>query len=536
MKIRRLLWIFVLLALAMPVKVFAHATLIQTEPGMNAQVASSPAQVTLTFNERLEEGSYYIKVYDSGKKQVTAAKAAMNAEHTGLALDLPKLPDGDYIVTYHVISADGHPVEGTYMFTVGQGGPKTALPADAMQGMHQHNGLAYSFGWQELLQFIARILYYASLLGATGWVIWRRMLKPLHPETESRLNGVGTWLQRALLLAVILMMYTHLQDMVSGGGAEALIELFTRTGTGYAWLAVLGLSLLGFVLLHRNAVLDMLWAAGLFAAEAYNGHAAAFGPLRETLLLDGIHLASAAVWMGGLILLLALYRINREEALIFLPRFSKAALYSVFILIVSGVLTTLLFLPNVRYVIYTKWGWLLLAKTALVFFVVVTAGWVRRAYRLRKPSLPGWLVLDAIWMVLIVGIVGVFTYLSPLPPNEPLHYHVMGEKQHMTVQISPNAPGPNTFIVRVWLPEKMGKPKQVLLKLKDEESADIAPIEVPIAPFDDPQPGSENYGMKPYSYRAEGNYLPYAGLWKVEVRVMDSNDDEMVYEKEMRIY
>lgn len=35
---------------------------------------------------------------------------------------------------------------------------------------------------------------------------------------------------------------------------------------------------------------------------------------------------------------------------------------------------------------------------------------------------------------------------------------------------------------------------------------------------------------------AKGNYLPFTGNWIMEVRVLDSNDDEHVYEKEFIVY
>jgi copper transport protein len=523
-------------SLILPGHAFAHAALIKAEPEMDARLPESPPQVSLTFNERLEEGLYYIKVYDSGKKQVTAANAVMNSTRTGLYLDLPKLADGDYIVTYHVISADGHPVEGTYLFSIGQGGGANASLAEAMQGMHRHDGLSLQIGWSDIVQFLSRILYYFSLLAVTGWVVWMRLYKPKDPETGAYLLKWFVWLQRAFLLSVIFMIFTHMQDAVGSGGAQALVELFTKTGLGISWLIVLILALLGFVLIRRSLAIDVLWAAVVWLAKSFSGHAAAFEPVRETITVDFIHLAAASVWVGGLVMLVVLLRYRKEEALAFLPLLSNAALLSIAFLIISGIVSVLLFLPDVSYVFYTQWGWLLLGKSALVLLVVITAAFIRRTFRKRQDTrLRRWLALDVSLMFVIVAIVGVFTYLSPLPPNEPLHWHVMGERQHMTVQITPNEPGNNTFIVKVWLPEKMGKPKQVQLKLFNEDGTDIAPITVPITAYEDQQQG-ETYGMVRHSYRAEGHYLPFAGRWKVEVRVLDSADDETVYDKTIRLY
>jgi copper transport protein len=95
----------------------------------------------------------------------------------------------------------------------------------------------------------------------------------------------------------------------------------------------------------------------------------------------------------------------------------------------------------------------------------------------------------------------------------------------------------NDITVKVWLPEKLGKPKQVLMKLRNKGTPEIAPIEVPLSFTEEPvQFYEESYGMKKNTYKAHGAYLPYPGNWDIEIRVMDSNDDETVYEKQIKLY
>ncbi len=296
------------------------------------------------------------------------------------------------------------------------------------------------------------------------------------------------------------------------------------------------LALLSFVMLYRNALLDYAWVAAVWVAKSMLGHAAAFQPAKDTLTLDFMHLAASSVWVGGLLTLLLLWRHEREQARRLYPFFSMAAMISILVLIASGVLMTFIFLPDIRYIVETLWGKLLIVKTALVLAVVVTASLIRYFYRRNHERTTGRLIrADVLLMSLILGIAGVFTYLLPAPANEPLNWHVMGEKIHMTAQISPNAPGVNDFTAKVWLPEKLGKPKQVIMKLQSVDSPEIAPLMVPLESFEDPS-FEESFGMKRHSYKARGAYLPYPGRWKLEVRVMDSNDDETVYEKEIRIF
>ncbi|WP_079914434.1 copper resistance CopC/CopD family protein [Paenibacillus sp. 32352] len=521
----------------LPNPVSAHASLVESVPPANAELNEPPGSITLTFNERLEDGIYYVRVYDSSKKQVTANKAQLNANRTSVELQLPKLGQGSYLVTYHVISADGHPVEGTYLFAVGQSlgnQPAEALPS--MEHMHSH-GLSTQLGFMEILQYISRILYYALMLLFTGWVVWQRFYGSRSDSVSSLLQQWSMQLQRGYLLAFLFFMFTHVFALIGDGGPEAFAVIFTKTIIGYIWIASLVVSLLGLVLLYRRLWLDLTWVALVWLTKGLNGHAAAFQPLKQTLLLDIIHLAAAALWVGGLLMLIVLWRHSKEEGLRFFPRFSSTALASIVLLVLSGILSVLIFLPNVEYIVETQWGKLLLAKCALVLLVICTAAWLRWAYRKRgEGRIAALLKADAVLALLIVFIVGVFTYLTPLPANEPLNWHVMGDKIHMTTQITPNVPGVNDFTVKVWLPESLGKPKQMILKLHDASAKDIAPIEVPVQYTEDASVEDSFGGLKKHTYKAKGAYLPYPGYWDIEVRVMDSNDDETVYNKQIRLF
>jgi copper transport protein len=484
----------------------------------------------------LEEGAFFIKVFDSEQKTVTDNKARMNASHTSMELELPNLRDGSYLVTYHVISADGHPVEGTYLFAVGQS--LNDQPAGSGHNMdHLHSpGLSPYMSLQDIVHFASRIFYYVMMLLFTGWVVWLRLGKVNGADTQATLGSWGVQLQRGYLIAFLITMFSQLYAMIGSGGQDALASLFTGSAVGYIWLAAFALSLLSFVMLYRNIGIDLLWVALLWLFESLNGHAAAFEPRAQTILLDLIHMGAAALWIGGLLMLIVLWFNSKDDAAEFFPRFSSAAGASLILLIVTGIVSTFIFLPDIRYATETQWGRLLLIKSALVLIVIVSGTLLRVFYRkrsLRKVSVL--LRVDAILAILITAIVGVFTYLSPLPVNQPLSWHVMGDKIHMTTQITPNVPGINDFTVKVWLPEDLGKPKQVQLRLRNLNLPDIAPIDVPLTYTEDPVP-EESYGLKRHTYKARGAYIPYPGYWNIEVRVMDTNDDETAYQKQIRLY
>ncbi|WP_405080271.1 copper resistance CopC/CopD family protein [Paenibacillus chitinolyticus] len=533
-----LLCLLVILGGLFPREAFAHAILTGTDPAPNSTLAQAPEQIKLTFNEPLEEGVYYIRVLDQSGAKVTDNAATMTKDRTGIVLQLPKLDDGLYVVSYHVISGDGHPVGGSYPLTVGNAAP-AAQNGNTGGTSASHNHNLGSTGVDGLIQYTARGLWYAAMLALTGWLLWRRSESgrklPQEVSAKWTLN-----LQRFYLVALLFVILTHVEALLGDGGLSQLGSLLTGTGIGISWLAALGLSLAGFVLLGRAAWLDYAWAAALLAVKSLSGHAVTFSPVSASVAADFIHLVAAAVWVGGLTTAAAVYRNRREEFTSFLARFSGAALGSIIALTVSGVVLTLLFLPSLDRIIYTQWGILLLVKVGVVVLVVGTAAFLRYTMKNKRDKATAKLYkTDFSLMLVILAVVGILTYLSPAPPNEPLNWHEMGKSVHMTTEVSPKAPGTNTFKVTVWVLDTMGPPKHVQMNAqyepKEEEEATLAPIQIPLELQENQEENwLEGYNM--YTYYTQGPYLPLPGKCTLEVRIMDSNDDEAVYKKEFRLY
>jgi copper transport protein len=328
-----------------------------------------------------------------------------------------------------------------------------------------------------------------------------------------------------------------------------MIDLFTSS-IGIIWLIQLALVSGSFLILNRHRMSDWLWVLAVLIVEAMNGHAAAARQALASVAADFAHLAAAAVWVGGLYVIVFLYRKQKQERSEALRRFARAAWISMLVLVVSGAAVTLLFLPDLSYLTYTMWGKLLLAKVGLVAAVAVVAALIRWFIMPRRTERAGaWMAVDLSLAAAIVVIAGIFSYMSPLPANKPLHWHVMGAEAHMTAEITPNAPGVNKFRLKVWLPEGDGEPKKVQFLLHPDNgsggstggsagglSGGSAPLQVPVVPLPDPDQPYDFPGFDRYDYEAEGPYLPYPGKWKLEIRVTDARDQEWVYEREIRVY
>ncbi len=97
----------------------AHAQLIDAEPKANQVLSSSPTQFRLTFSDtliNLGPTSNWLRV-ESAQGGLVSADAILNGNQLS-ALPLQALKPGKYQLTWRVLSEDGHPVQGSYQFTV----------------------------------------------------------------------------------------------------------------------------------------------------------------------------------------------------------------------------------------------------------------------------------------------------------------------------------------------------------------------------------------------------------------------------------
>ncbi|MEW1599493.1 copper resistance CopC family protein [Streptomyces sp. NPDC093808] len=114
----------------------AHTELESGSPAEGASLAGLPPRVTLVFSDAMTQK--YAKVAVTGPDGSSAAEGEPQVAGETVTLALRNgASAGRYTVGYRVVSADGHPVSGSYSFTVRAvketGGP-TPSPAPAPKG------------------------------------------------------------------------------------------------------------------------------------------------------------------------------------------------------------------------------------------------------------------------------------------------------------------------------------------------------------------------------------------------------------------
>lgn len=135
-----LLTLLGVLGLATPA--FAHNQLTSSNPKDKASLDTGPGEIVLTFDQPVQAGEGLNTVavtsengdhWESGVAEVASNVVTAPVRELG--------PAGVYTIAYRVISADGHPVDGTLTFTLTTAGDGTPAPPPADGGSDDSDGV-----------------------------------------------------------------------------------------------------------------------------------------------------------------------------------------------------------------------------------------------------------------------------------------------------------------------------------------------------------------------------------------------------------
>jgi copper transport protein len=485
----------VLAALALPASAFAHAALLKTVPSASVTVNSSPKQVSLTYSEAVEPRFAIVSVTDANANSMTTGPPQRNASNPDqLDVPLKHLPTGWYLVVWRVISVDGHPVRGAFTFAVGPNpgpAPQFTIPS-----------LSETAATPKLIT--ARWAVFISFMAAIGLFVLRMFVaRPL--RSPPRALTVAFWISLTVALVatpIYVLLATAEFAVRSFWSWGALIPLMRTSAFGRGYLdleLVLALFALaaGVALWvdrpdrEQRSIAELLATGGALLAAAgaslvpgIAGHAAQTSPRGLSVALDGLHIASGALWVGGLIGLLVLWgsigATRRLRGLaICVPRFSNVALTSVIVLFATGVAAAILRLPTLASLWQTSYGKAIIVKAAILLAAIVVASFnlFKTVPGLRAPEpvasaaalLRALVSTEVLLVASAIAVAAVLSSLAP-PPKAlasvgaasahtgpgPVTQVVKSNGYQLEFHVTPNrAAVPNQFAVRI---TKNGRP------------------------------------------------------------------------------
>ncbi|MBR0775834.1 copper resistance protein CopC/CopD [Bradyrhizobium diazoefficiens] len=496
----------------------AHAALISVEPASGSMLASAPEAVRLRFNEAVTPGA--IRLIDGAGRARDDAHVSASGETISVAMP-PDLPQGTAVVSYRVISQDGHPVAGSMIFSIGMPtGTKPPATADGGVGV---------------LIWIARIGLYLGLFVGIGGVFFARSIA----RSMTGMTAARSALVIGLAGAVASLGALGLDLLGLPAVALATMAPWTvafATSAGPALLVAIAAMLLALIAL-RSAWYARAAAAIAFAGVglslAMTGHAATAPPEALTRPAVFLHGLGAAFWIGALAPLAAAVPKPAAAPLLLLNRFSAIAVPVVAALALTGLVLAIIQVEKLSALIETRYGLILTVKLALVLVLLALAALNR--FRLTPAlarneqaalALKRSILLECALALGILAVVAGWRFTPPprtIVPETPLAIHIHSDKAMFQVLVSPGKAGIDDFVLQLMTGEATPlNAKEVTLTLSLPERG-IEPMER------NAELGSDGY------WHVRKVELPFAGRWHVRIDALVTDFEKVTLEDELEV-
>jgi copper transport protein len=365
----------------------AHAELTDSTPAPDSVLEQSPDAIVLTFSETVDIVDDSIRLVDPAGEAIDVGPVRREDGAHTVAVDVDTELVGSYVVGWHVVSADAHPIGGAFTFAVGQ--VTSTDPALVDDVLAQSGDTGGSNGWLG----VGRWLSYAGIAVLVGgFVILAACASSLLGTQRARLLlGLGA---DAAAIGTLVMLGA--QSAVLGDGPfdpdgwVAVIE--SRAGRWW-FVRLLLLVMAPLVLVAARRVLNrrpFVIGAGaygvvLLCVVAAGGHAVTGRDVAVGFLATLIHLAAMSLWVGGIV---AIVVVVRRDLWSVAARFSPIALGAVIALAITGVINAWRQLDGFASITDSSYGRWLLVKLLLVAVVVAAAAVSRVQLRQRRVATP----------------------------------------------------------------------------------------------------------------------------------------------------
>lgn len=425
-----------------PISALLHATLLRSSPAANSRLAQPPDTIRLVFSEQVVPELSQISLIDpdGNARQLKVANDPRNVRI--LVGRVGSIPRGQYKVSWRILSADGHPIAGSFSFfvesaTAGLTAPtasSTALgsPDPAARDTHSASPSTETTT-TPVLASVLRGAGLGSLMAGLGLLFFGvtagepRKLVPR--AVIVRFIAVGA----VLLVAHLIVWMYDISPTGSLNGYFSLSVLESTPGMVEAARVTLALLALGAMAAVRRETLALMFGGACLLVSGAVGHPAAIHPYLS-IPAKMAHLVSASLWLGGLLWLVWLSRCDDVACRTEARRVSSVALIAVIVIFLTGSLETLLFINFPGDLIHSGYGRLVLLKV-LGLVVLVAFGVYNRFGLLPRLDESGATsrlsrsVSKEIVIVTFVILIGGFlAYVPTPPPRVSLPFSLSGER------------------------------------------------------------------------------------------------------------
>ncbi|WP_077965990.1 copper resistance CopC/CopD family protein [Ensifer adhaerens] len=504
---------------------YAHASLNSSDPEDGAVLTAAPSEFLLTFSEPVSRLSLKLVRPDG----TTLTLGRHEVKDQAVEIEAPtSLGRGTHVLSWRVTSADGHPIGGSVVFSIGV---TSAAPPP----------VAEEIDWAVRIGVLAsRFALYAGLFIGVGGVF---SLCWLLSGNRAGRHLVAAALAIGLLGAIVGVGFQGLDAL--GVSATQIVDPVvwsTAMATTFgptAIVALIAFLAAAVALLDKGPFARSLSLAALIlspAALALSGHAAAATPqwlMRPAVFL---HAITISFWAGALAPLGLALRRGDPAAIAALRRFSASIPPVLVVLIVAGVVLAVVQVEKPLALVDTAYGQVFLVKLVLLAGLFVVAA-VNR-WRLTVPAaasdgratsrLVRSIAAETLIMLLIFATAACWR-VTP-PPRalaalaaSPAIAHIHADRAMAYVQLTPGRAGDVEVSIEILTGEfEKLDAKEVTLILSKPDSG--------IEPF---KRGAVRRGAT--EWRIEHVTIPLAGTWQVRVDILISDFEKVSLEDQINL-
>lgn len=357
---------------------FAHASLVRTAPSDDAVLKEVPAAFSMTFSEPVSP--LVLKLIKPDGSSVSLDRFVL--DDRTLEIGTPAdLGHGTHVLSWRVVSEDGHPVAGSLVFSIG------AQTTDGK--LQMSNDIPWSLRG---LIWLSKFGLYLGLFFGVGGAFFEAWI-----AAGSRLikGSIFSAISCGLVAAPLSVALQGLDAL--GLPLPSLKDLAvweSGLGTSYGNTALIaGIALfMGLSSLNRRRVrvaraLSLLSLLGVGLSLAASGHASAASPQWLTRPAVFLHGVGIAFWIGSLLPLIGLMGSRADAAGVGLRRFSRVVPLALVLLVGAGITLAIVQTGTPAALFQTVYGTILLAKLSLLIVLFGIAA-INRWY-LTDPAAAG---------------------------------------------------------------------------------------------------------------------------------------------------
>ena len=490
----RIAVIAALVSIVVPLSLYGHAYKTAANPAPDSSVDTSPDRVVVRFSEEIEPRGSEVRILDADGQRVPAGESTVSPDdRREMFVELEEeLPHGTYTVLWQNVSTvDGHPLQGFFLFAVGE-----PLEAGAVAPGAEDAAAASP------VQAIGRWITLFGIAAVIGGLLFHLVIFGPPLRRESALSPLGSRLNARRWMVsvggVALFLIGSVVELAGQSqllGGAPLLTVVTDTAWGSSWLWRMGAWLVlvasmvpGLKASRRGSSGNetdasekhglsyghgsIVAALAAIAAVALTSHVATGTEARDPALINHfLHMTASSVWVGGILFLILTVPIVvknltadqlRGELSGVVNRFWTVAIVSIVTLFLSGLYNAWVQVAAPP-AFATPYGETLVVKVILVALLFFAAAadllWLRPKMRSHDDA-PRWFgrigwseVAIAALVLLTVGFLAstepasqAADRLGLLDPDRQTTFTAEDEGTEVTLSVQPGLVGRNRLI------------------------------------------------------------------------------------------